>query len=130
MERDTNEFRVGGPNGVVKALYVKRLPRDQQWDAKMVLDLVGVPWDPRGLHGRGGAAVLDGDGGPPEKVAMPAEDEPDEGLPADDGRDVRFDSRVNAVVRNVPLRIADFQDTSYTDGCRGCASLRQGNRQV
>ena len=98
-ERDTNEFRIGSPQGVVKALSLKRLPRDQQWSSDMVANLVGVPWDPRGRKGSSGAATVDGDGAAPEKVQIPGSDEQEEELPADDCREIRFDSRTNVEVR-------------------------------
>ena len=84
VERDSSEYRIGGPNGVVKSNCIKRVPKEEQWNNEMVKQLVGVPWDPRGKWQDQSQAKASSDERPPETVEMPSEDEHADNFP-DDG---------------------------------------------
>ena len=130
LERDSSEYRIGGPHGVVKSNCIKRVPRGEQWNAEMVKQLVGVPWDPRGKGQAKGSidesqAKAGDDEKPPESVEIPEEDEHAGDFPDDDGTGLNFESRQNVEVRKFPLRRADFALHGFTQGCGGCICIQR-----
>ena len=130
VERDSSEYRIGGPHGVVDAVTLKRLPPGQQWSSELIKQLAGVPWDPRGLRPDPRLASTDSDERLPEVVEVPAIDEYDVDLPDDDGTGLKFESRQHVEVRDFPLRRADFAAHGFTQGCRGCIALQRNLKPV
>ena len=84
-ERDSNEYRIAGRFGAVKAATVKRSPSSHQWQKELVLGVTGVPWKPyAGGEGAARQAGADTSGSIPSTAAMPTRDDGDEGGAGDD----------------------------------------------
>lgn len=90
VERDTREYRVGGNNGVAKSDAIKRVPFGDRWNADMVRNLVGVPWNPRCQRSDYRQAAADSGDKPPESVEVQQSDEHEEDGPRYGGLDLHF----------------------------------------
>ena len=115
-ERDSNEYRIGGTNGVVKAVALKMSTPDKQRGAQLIKDLVGVPWDPRGGRPADGQAAAGSDEKAPHKVDIPTEDGHQDGPEQDGGTSFRFGWRANVDVRAC-LHKTDFATHGYIGHC-------------
>ena len=124
-DRASDDLRIWGSTGVVKAIAIKRPPREEQWCADVIRGLTGVPWDPRGSKVPGGEAAASSGEAPLEDVGLPVDDKHDANLLGDDCHERGFGNCVNTEVRNCPLPKADVIKHGYADGCKGCDSIRR-----
>ena len=131
IERDSNEYRVGAPFGVVKATTIKRLPVTHRWQTPLLVELVGYIWSPFGKSKHEGQAAPAGhDGDAPTEVEFADVDEEDAGEVEDDGTGIQLPGRTSVPVRHFHLRDTDVIGHGFTEGCRGCRAIQNNLKPV
>ena len=131
MERDSSEYRIGAPFGVVKATTRKTLPITHGLRADVIQNLVGYHWAPYGKgDGKAFSAPAITDARQLEKAEVPGGDEQDEGEAPDEGVSIELQRRGESRVRKFHIRDTGFILHGSTDGCRGCRAIETGLQPV
>ena len=108
----SNTSLVDTDKGVIKALAIRRLSENEQWDGELIRKIVGTPMDWKLDANEDQQMVELGNDGSPEvsdQVRIP--------------KSSRAGER-----RSMYLTKKDFESHGYTDGCQGCKDLASGRR--
>ena len=116
----THQKIIGTEGKVIKVNTIKRKPEPERWDAEMVKQVHGTPWNPKNRQGGAG-----GGGGRPRgaatatATAMPR-GEPEEGIPHGRPESIEVPEPTEAAPRAVKITRRWVAKYGPTETCPGC----------
>ena len=104
---ETREHIVGMDDGrVVRTRSVQAFPMESRWCADKVLNIVGMPWTPTGTV---------------RKVTVDPASVPTPSVQHQGGEEAQ------PVQRGMPVQLKHVKKFGYTEGCRKCKTIREGD---